>query len=222
MAARILFLRKGRQGDSMFKLIQVRYRNNREGLIDDVTLNELIRERKIKQFLRPSESRWVDVEKDPVRVKSNGFTGPERREALRPTKKGKPAGLISKLLRRKEVQKLTSAEEWFEQGFVLLHTTDRYREALQAFASAIARNPGDARAYLNRGMAFERLDNIEQAIADYTRALELSSKDAKVHYIRGLAYWRQDLTEEALQDLRQAAELGYLQARNFLKAKKAL
>ncbi len=206
----------------MYKLIQVRYRNNREGLIDDVTLDELIRERKIRQFFRPSESRWVDVEKDPVRVKSNGFTGPERRETLRPTQKEKPPGLISKLLRRRKPEKLTSAEEWFEQGFVLLHTTDRYREALRAFASAIALNPGDARVYLNRGMAFERLDNIEQAIADYSRALELSPKDAKVHYIRGLAYWRQDLTEEALQDLRQAAELGYLQARNFLKAKKAL
>jgi len=204
----------------MYKLIQVRYWNNREGLIDDVTLNELILERKIRQFFRPSESRWVDVGKDPVRVQSNGFMGPERREALRPTKKEKPPGLISKLLRRKEVKALPSAEEWFEQGFVLLHTTDQYREALRAFASAIALNPGDARAYLNRGMAFERLDNIEQAIADYTRALELSPRDAKIHYIRGITSWRQGRTEEALKDIRVAAELGYLSARNFLKAKK--
>ena len=162
----------------------------------------------------------MDVEKDPVRVKSNGFMGPERREALRPVKKEKPPGLISKLLRRKEAEKVPSAEEWFEQGFVLLHTTDQYREALRAFASAIALNPGDARAYLNRGMAFERLDNIEQAIADYTRALELSPRDAKIHYIRGITFWRQGRTEEALKDIRPAAELGYLSARNFLKAKK--
>jgi tetratricopeptide (TPR) repeat protein len=204
----------------MYKLIQVRYRNNREGLIDDVTLNELIREKKIRQFYRPSESRWVDVEKDPVRVKSNGFMGPERREALRPVNKEKPPGLISKLLRRKKPEKSLSAEEWFEQGFVLLHTTDRYQEALRAFASAIELNPGDARAYLNRGMAFERLDNIEQAISDYTRALELSPRDAKIHYIRGITLWRQGRTEEALKDIRPAAELGYLSARNFLKAKK--
>ena len=204
----------------MYKLIQVRYRNNREGLIDDVTLNELILERKIRQFYRPSESRWVDVEKDPVRVKSNGFMGPERREALRPVKKEKPPGMISKLLRRKKPEKAPSAEEWFEQGFVLLHTTDQYREALRAFASAIALNPGDARAYLNRGMAFERLDNIEQAIADYNRALELSPRDAKIHYIRGITYWRKDQAVEGLRDIRLAAELGYRQARNFLKAKK--
>jgi tetratricopeptide (TPR) repeat protein len=213
-------LEKAVKEESMFKLIQVRYRNNREGLIDDVTLKELIRERKIKQFFRPSESRWVDVEKDPVRVKSNGFMGPERRVALRPTKKEKPPGLISKLLRRKTHEKLTSAEEWFEKGFVLLHTTDQYQEAVRAFASAIALNPGDARAYLNRGMAFERLDNIEQAIADYSCALELSPRDAKILYILGITFWRQNRTEEALKDIRAAAELGYLSARNFLKAKK--
>jgi tetratricopeptide (TPR) repeat protein len=204
----------------MYKLIQVRYRNNREGLIDDVTLNELILERKIRQFYRPSESRWVDVEKDPVRMKPNGFIGPERREARRPVKKERPPGLIAKLLRRKGAEKAPSAEEWFEQGFVLLHTTDQYQEALRAFASAIALNPGDARAHLNRGMAFERLDNVEQAIADYTRALELSPRDAKIHYIRGITFWKQGRTEEALKDIRLAAELGYLSARNFLKAKK--
>ncbi len=36
----------------MYKLIQVRYWNNREGLIDDVTLNELILGKKIRQFFR--------------------------------------------------------------------------------------------------------------------------------------------------------------------------
>ncbi len=204
----------------MYKLIQVRYRNNREGLIDDVTLNELIRERKIRQFYRPSESRWVDVERDPVRVKSNGFIGPERREALQTVKEEKPPSLISKFLRRKRIEKVPSAEDWFEQGFVLLHTTDQYREAVRAFASAIALNPGDARTYLNRGMAFERLDNIEQAIADYTRALELSPRDAKIHYIRGITCWRQGRIDEALEDLRLAAKLGYLQAKIFMKSKK--
>ncbi len=206
----------------MHKLIQVRYRNNREGLIDDVTLNELIRERKIRQFYRPSESRWVDVERDPVRVKSNGLVGPERRAALRTVKEEEPSGLLSKLLRRKKIETIPSADGWFEQGFVLLHTTDQYRKAVRAFASAIALNPGDARAYLNRGMAFERLDNIEQAITDYTRALELSPRDAKIHYIRGLACWRRGRTEEALEDLRLAAQPGYLQAKNFLKAKKLI
>ena len=204
----------------MYKLIQVRYRNNREGLLDDVTLGEMIREKKIRQFYRPSESRWVDVETDPIRTKPNGFTGLERREALRPVNKEKPPGLISRLLRRRVPERAPNAREWFEQGFVLLHTSSDYREAVRAFSMAIALAPDDARAYLNRGMACERLDNDEQALADYTRALELSPMDAKIHYIRGLAHWRQNREDEALRDIRTAAQLGYLPARNFLKAKR--
>ena len=51
----------------MDTLISVRYRNNREGLVDDVTLNDLIQTGRIRQFYRLSEGRWVDIEKDPVR-----------------------------------------------------------------------------------------------------------------------------------------------------------
>ena len=51
----------------MSTLISVRYLNNREGLVDDVTLNDLILTGRIRQFYRLSEGRWVDVEKDPVR-----------------------------------------------------------------------------------------------------------------------------------------------------------
>lgn len=204
----------------MYRLIQVRYWNNREGLVDDVTLGELLRVKKIRQFYRPSESRWIDVEKDPVRTRTNGHEGPERRAALKVTKKEDTPGFLSRLLRKTRAAKAMSADEWFEQGFLLLHTTDQYHEAIRAFASAIALNPRDARAYLNRGLAFERIDNTEQAIADYTRALELSPRDAKIHYVRGLAYWHQEQTKAALNDLMLAAELGYLQARHFLRSKK--
>src|SRR5512136_622670 len=101
----------------MHILVQVRYRNNREGLVDDVTLNELILSGKIKQFYRPSESRWVNVDHDSIRAKSNGYKGPERREANKTAKKEEPAGLVSRLLRRKAKEKPLSAKEWFEQGF---------------------------------------------------------------------------------------------------------
>jgi hypothetical protein len=45
----------------MSTLISVRYLNNREGLVDDVTLNDLILTGRIRQFYRLSEGRWVDV-----------------------------------------------------------------------------------------------------------------------------------------------------------------
>ncbi|HOD36632.1 MAG TPA: hypothetical protein PLR20_12625 [Syntrophales bacterium] len=63
----------------MDEWIRVRYRNNREGLVDDVTLNELIVSKKIKQFYRPSEKRWVNIETDPVRRTPRLYSGSERR-----------------------------------------------------------------------------------------------------------------------------------------------
>ena len=91
--------------ETMYNLVQVRYRNNREGLVDDVTLNELIVSGKVKQFYRPSESRWVDVDHDSVRAQSNGYKGPDRRKANEGAKKEEPVGFISKILRRKAKEK---------------------------------------------------------------------------------------------------------------------
>ena len=202
----------------MHNLVQVRYRNNREGLVDDITLNELILSGKIKQFYRPSESRWVNVDNDSVRAKSNGYNGRERRKANKTAKKEEPVGLISRLLRRKSKEKPMSAQEWFEQGFSIMHTSSDYQEAIRAFASSIQLDPANARAYLNRGMAYERINNMQQAIADYSKAIELVPKDAKAYYIRGVLLWRLG-NAEAMSDLRTSAELGYRQAKDFLNRK---
>jgi Flp pilus assembly protein TadD len=202
----------------MHILVQVRYRNNREGLVDDVTLNELILSDKIKQFYRPSESRWVNVDDDSIRAKSNGHKGPERREANKTAKKEEPVGLISRLLRRKAKEKVLSAQEWFEQGFSIMYTTSNYQEAIRAFASSIQLDPTNARTYLNRGMAYERINNMQQAIADYSKAIELVPKDAKAYYIRGVLLWRLG-DAEAMSNLRTSAELGYRLAKDFLHRK---
>ena len=85
----------------MHNFIEVRYRTNREGLVDDITLNELILYNEIKQFYSPYESRWVDVDYDSIRARSTGYKWPERRTANKRTKKEEPVGLISRLLRRK-------------------------------------------------------------------------------------------------------------------------
>jgi len=57
-------------------LVQVHYENSHEGLVDDVTLDELIRLRKVKRFYRPSEDAWVDVETGPIRLQKNHYDGP--------------------------------------------------------------------------------------------------------------------------------------------------
>ena len=63
----------------MYQLIRVLYWNGKEGQVDDVTLNELVRSNRIKQFYRPFEDRWVDIGVDAVRRSETQYGGPERR-----------------------------------------------------------------------------------------------------------------------------------------------
>ncbi len=206
----------------MYKLIQVRYRNQRQSAVDDVTLNELILTGKIKQFYRPSEGRWVDIDYDKVRLtKTNGYEGPERREPLQQKKQEqRPEGLLSRFLHRKpEEEKPLSAQDWFERGFTLLHSGDTY-EAIRAFASSLESDPSNARAYLNRGMAYERMNNVQQAFEDYSKAIQLLPQDGKVYYIRGMILWRYGLEMEGVEDMKVSARLRYRLAIDFLTQKK--
>ncbi len=200
----------------MDEWIRVRYRNNREGLVDDVTLNELIVSKKIKQFYRPSENRWVNIETDPVRRAPRLYNGSDRRQrrgVLGETYRE----ILSRYLKGDEPKQRT-AQEWFDKGFALLFDYGQYEEAIQAFACAIRRDPLNARAYLDRGMAYERMGNVEQALADYDTAIELLPEDAKAYYIRGLTFQRLGKYPEAKQDLTVAAELGYRQALDILRS----
>ena len=202
---------------TMYKLIQVRYRNHREGTVDDLTLNELIASGRIKQFYRPSEDRWVDVDYDSIRMKENGYRGLERRETLKEKKDKKSADFLSRLRNRKTPEKPLTAKEWFDKGFTLLHSKGDCYEAIRALAISIQLDSTNTRAYLNRGMAYERMNNLQQAIEDYSRAIELSPQDAKVYYIRGALLWRLEKESEAIADMKVAADLHYRLAIDFLK-----
>ncbi len=209
----------------MGTLISVRYRNNREGLVDDVTLNELILAGRISQFYRLSEGRWVDIGKDPVRKSESGPPGFGRRATDR--KQPEPAAASPKRflgrLRRSpptppEPAGPKTAHDWFEQGFLLMFTTDDIPGAIRAFAMAIRLDPDYARAYLNRGMAYERIDNLQQAIEDFSKAIELEPGEGKNYYVRSMTHRRIGMAREAMQDLKQAAGLGYQSARLTLKS----
>ena len=203
----------------MYKLIQVRYRDHGEGVVDDVTLNELIASGRIKQFYRPSEGRWVDVDSDSIRMNKNSYRGLERRESLREEKERKPADFLSRLRNRKTSEKPLTAKEWFDKGFALLHSKGDCYEAIRALAISIQLDPTNTRAYLNRGMAYERMNNLQQAVEDYSKAIHLSPQDAKIYYIRGMLLWRLEKEQEAIVDLKAAAGLHYRMAIDFLTSK---
>jgi tetratricopeptide (TPR) repeat protein len=209
----------------MHQLIQVFYPNRRRGVVDDITLDELIRSQKISHLFRPSEDRWVDISVDAVRKSETPYAGREKRsrqtEEGRPEEEGKkPRGLLVRLLRRKEEPvspKELTAEDWFQQGFIMWRNADDQHGALRAFAKAIQLDSAYHQAFLNRGTVYELVGNTQQALDDYSRAIELAPDNARLYYVRGLVLRRLGKEGEAIIDLQKAADLGYRPATDALR-----
>jgi hypothetical protein len=66
-------------------LLRIQYQDNKYNYVSRETLDELIMTKKIRQFFRPSEKRWVDTEEAALRGYPRGdYSGPERR-MIQPT-----------------------------------------------------------------------------------------------------------------------------------------
>jgi len=106
-----------------YHFIEVRYRNGNEGFVDDVTLNELIVSKRIRQFYRPLEQRWSMSTLVPPGgcERIPGFRNEEHPRRMPQEKKERPRGLLGGLFRRRKhvvPRPLISAREWFARGLV--------------------------------------------------------------------------------------------------------
>jgi len=142
----------------------------------------------------------------------------ERRATNRRTGKEEPVGFISRLFRRKAKARPLSSQEWFQEGYSIMHSSSDYETAIRAFSSCIQLNPSNVRAFLNRGISYECINNMKAAFADYGKAIELLPEDGKAYYIRGMLLWRLG-DAMAINDLERSAELGYKPAVDFLSKK---
>src|SRR5438128_2436884 len=68
-------------------------------------------------------------------------------------------------------------------------------------------HPQHARAWYNRGVAYNELGQPHKAVADYSRAIELDPKHVRAWYGRGLAYHRLGQPDKAVADLSKSIEL---------------
>ncbi len=110
-------------------------------------------------------------------------------------------------LSKKTSQHNKSSQDNFDQSLK--------EEAIMILTESIRLDPLNAGTYLNRGMAYERINNMQQAIADYSKAIELASDCARAYYLRGTTLWFLD-DDTSIKDLMMAVELGYQPAQEFL------
>ncbi|MEO5571181.1 MAG: tetratricopeptide repeat protein [Bacteroidia bacterium] len=85
-----------------------------------------------------------------------------------------------------------------------------WQNDISLLSDIIAKNPAVdyiARAYGNRGLAYEKLNMHNEAISDYTEAVKLKPDEGRTYYNRGLAYLRIKDNISALADFNMAAKI---------------
>lgn len=71
----------------MMVYVQYRKRSRRyhHDYVDAHTLEKLIEEKEIRWFYRPSEQKWVNTYRDPIRGLGGDYSGPDRRQGYMTT-----------------------------------------------------------------------------------------------------------------------------------------
>jgi tetratricopeptide (TPR) repeat protein len=109
------------------------------------------------------------------------------------------------------------AAEKFVRGIVAFEDA-KYQAAADAFGQAIQRHPREARAFVNRGLAYAHLQRYQEAKADLTQAIALHETLADAYYGRGLIAIFTGDADGAKADMLQAARLGDERALHLLPA----
>jgi tetratricopeptide (TPR) repeat protein len=111
-------------------------------------------------------------------------------------------------LMRENLSAYDTVATYVNRGILRLRK-GRIDEAIADFDTAIARNPDQPEAYLNKGMATLRLtDGWERAVTLFNTAIEKRTKrPALAYYGRAVAYEIAGRLKEAYRDYRQASLL---------------
>jgi tetratricopeptide (TPR) repeat protein len=110
------------------------------------------------------------------------------------------------------------AAERFAQGVAAFQDA-KYQAAAEAFGQAMQRHPREARAFVNRGLAYAHLGRYEAAKTDLTHAIALRETLAEAYYGRALVAVFLGDREQVQADMQHAARLGDERARRLSRAK---
>lgn len=85
--------------------------------------------------------------------------------------------------------------------------SDASPATLEACTALIQSNPRNDGAYVNRGIAYRRLGDLDRAIRDYDEAIRVNPRAADAFNNRGNAFRARDEHERAMRDYDQAIRL---------------
>ena len=80
-------------------------------------------------------------------------------------------------------------------------------EAVSYFDQAIRADPNFGPAYHDRGVAYQKMGEMEKAIRDFNEALRISDQNVSAYYNRGVCYTITRLYKRAIADFQKVIEL---------------
>jgi tetratricopeptide (TPR) repeat protein len=93
------------------------------------------------------------------------------------------------------------------------------KQAIEEYNKAIRVKQNFVWAYLDRGMAYEKMDQYQRAIEDYNAAISLEPDNADAYNYRGNAYLMIGNINLGCRDIQKACELGNCKALEIAKGK---
>jgi hypothetical protein len=72
-------------------MLRVQYQNFNYDYVDTRTLDRLLLGRDLRGFFRPSEKKWVNVYRDPIRGMGGEYYGSDRRQSHKTERLGTPS-----------------------------------------------------------------------------------------------------------------------------------
>ena len=83
----------------------------------------------------------------------------------------------------------------------------RHKESINAFTESITAGGETEIAFLSRGVAYLKTEQMEKAIEDFSRVIDLNDLNIRAYYYRGITYLIKENLEKAISDLDRTIEL---------------
>jgi len=92
-----------------------------------------------------------------------------------------------------------TAQRFFIEG--------KQRQCIDVFSKAIDAGETTEIAFLSRGVAFLKTDQIDNAINDFSTVVSMNNNNVRAHFYRGIAYMSKGSVANAVNDFDRAIEL---------------
>lgn len=91
---------------------------------------------------------------------------------------------------------LKSADDYFRSATIKFNNKN-YREALNLYSKAIVKDNKKRQAYLDRGLCYEALNQIDSAILNYNKLLRIDKNNVSALYYIGICKTKQNMNNDA-------------------------